>query len=160
VSDDELDRIDYYELLAIDAGASADAIRNAFHAFALRFHPDRYASSPPEERDRAAAIYRRGAEAYRALMDPNQRRRYDEGLSSGQRRLNQEEVGFRRQIPTGKLAVTSPRARPFASKAQAAYAAGDYKTAKLNLKMALQYEPENKLLTARLADVEQKLKPG
>jgi curved DNA-binding protein CbpA len=159
MSSDRLDRLDYYTLLRVGEDATADAIREAFHGFALRYHPDRFAAAPPAKRERAAEIYRRGAEGYRVLMNPVSRRAYDEGLRRGQLRMKPEE---RRQSesPTtrsGRLSVRSPRARPFATKALQAFKKGDFKTAKLNLKMALQHEPDNALLKARLADVEQRL---
>lgn len=152
---DELDRVDYYALLGVARSASADAIRAAFHDLARRYHPDRWASGSELERARAGRIYRRGAEAYRVLMGPA-RRRYDEGLKAGQLRLA-PEAAVTRPSSSGRLTVDAPRARPFATKALQAWKAGDYKTAKLNLKLALSHEPDNALLKARLADVEQKL---
>lgn len=157
---DRLDHLDYYTLLRIEEAATADAIREAFHVFALRYHPDRFAGAPGEKRERAAEIYRRGAEGYRVLMNSGSRSRYDEGLSKGRLRLTAEEERrgeIDRRNPTAQMGVRSPRARPFATKAQMAFKKGDYKTAKLNLKMALQHEPENALLIARLAEVEQRL---
>lgn len=161
---DRLDKLDYYTLLQVEQGATADAIRVAFHDFALRYHPDRFAGAPDDKRDRAAQIYRRGAEGYRVLMNPTTRKRYDEGLSGGSLRLSheQERASLRPNIAspasaTGQLTVRSPKARPFATKALQAFKKGDLKTARLNLKMALQHEPDNSLLKARLADVEQKL---
>lgn len=157
---DQLDQLDYYTLLRVEDDVSADGVRKAFHTFALRYHPDRFADATDEKRERAAQIFRRGAEGYRVLMNPDMRRRYDKGLSGGKLRLTAEEERqeeIRRSTTSGKLAVRSPRARPFATKALQAFKNGDYKTAKLNLKMALQHEPDNAVLTARLADVEQRL---
>lgn len=151
-----MSELDYYALLGVERGASADAIRAAFHAFARRYHPDRLAGASEATRERAGAMYRRGAEGYRVLMSAESRRRYDEGLRAGRTRPPEGE--WRRPPSSTRLTVTSPRARPFATKAQEAWKQGDYKTAKLNLKMALQHEPENPLLKARLADVEQKLR--
>lgn len=158
---DRLDQLDYYTLLQVAEGASADAVRSAFHTFALRYHPDRFVEAAPEKRERAAQIYRRGAEAYRVLMEPQSRRRYDEALARGRLRLGADEQReTMRPTSSTRLTVSSPRARPFATKALQAFNDGDYKTAKLNLKMALQHEPDNALLKARLADVEQKLRAG
>lgn len=155
---DRLDALDYYTLLGVDESASSDTIRAAFHTFALRYHPDRFAVASAEKRERAAQIYRRGAEAYRVLMETESRRRYDRGLARGRLRLEPEEERESRRITSNtRLSVSSPRARPFAVKALAAYKEGDYKTAKLNLTMALAHEPENPLLRARLEDVERKL---
>jgi curved DNA-binding protein CbpA len=159
MSGDRLDRLDYYTLLRVAEDAPADAIREAFHGFALRYHPDRFAAAPAAQRERAAQIYRRGAEGYRVLMNPASRRAYDEGLRRGELRMKPEQQR-RRESPSprsGRLTVRSPRARPFATKALQAFRKGDYKAAKLNLKMALQHEPDNALLKARLADVEQRL---
>lgn len=151
----------YYALLGVANDASADAIRRAFHIFALRFHPDRFVDADDADRERAAEVYRRGAEGYRVLMDAQLRKRYDDGLADGQLRLKPEDQErFSKTPTTGRLAVTSPRARPFVAKAQKAWNDGDYKTARLNLKMALAHEPDNILLKARLADVEKKLGVG
>lgn len=152
---ESLDRLDYYALLGVAPSASADAIRAAFHELARRYHPDRFAGASELERARAGQVYRRGAEAYRVLMSP-ERRRYDEGLKAGQLRLAPEDAASR-PSSSGRLTVSSPRARPFATKALQAWKAGEYKTAKLNLKLALSHEPDNALLEARLADVEKKL---
>lgn len=156
---DRLDQLDYYTLLRIEPEASADSVRQAFHAFALRYHPDRFSGASEDKRERAAQIYRRGAEGYRILMNPSARRQYDAGLEQGRLRLEPSEQRMsERPSPSGRLAVRSPRARPFATKALMAFKKGDFKTARLNLKMALQHEPDNDLLKARLADVEQRLR--
>lgn len=159
---DRLDQLDYYTLLRVESDATADAIRAAFHAFALRYHPDRFGGAPAGKRERAAQIYRRGAEGYRVLMNPNARRAYDQGLRRGELRLRPDrQRDTERPSPTsGRLTIRSPRARPFATKALQAYKKGDYKAAKLNLRMALQHEPDNALLKARLADVEKRLAAG
>lgn len=159
---DRLDQLDYYTLLRIEASASADQVRTAFHTFALRYHPDRFVTAAPSKRDRAAQIYRRGAEGYRVLMNSVTRAQYDAGLREGELRLSaqRERPGTRnsaRPTTSGRLEVRSSRARPFAAKALMAYKKGDLKVAKLNLKMALNHEPDNALLKARLADVEKRL---
>lgn len=159
---DRLDALDYYTLLRVDDDAPADQIREAFHAFALKYHPDRFADATEKKRERAAQIYRRGAEAYRVLMNPQTRKTYDAGLAEGRLRMSaeQERKTQRPSSTSGRLTVRSPRARPFATKALQAYRKGDFKTAKLNLQMALNHEPDNALLKARLADVEQRLAAG
>lgn len=155
---DRLDQLDYYTLFRIEEAASADAIRAAYHDFALRYHPDRYAGAPEDKRVRAEQIFRRGAEGYRVLMDPELRARYDRGLAKGKLRLAPEEERISaRPRASGSQTVRSAKARPFAKKALRDYKRGDFKSAKLQLKMALQHEPDNPLLLARLADVEEKL---
>ena len=156
MSRDRLELLDYYTLLSVSSDATADAIRDAFHAFALKFHPDRHVGGPPEKIARAEQIFRRGAEAYRVLLDPELRRRYERALEKGKLRLDDDE---QEEGPTtSRLGIKSPKARPFASKAQEAIRKQDWKTAKLNLQIALRHEPGNALLEARLAEVEARLR--
>ena len=152
--EDPLERLDYYDLLQVDPGATADEVQRAFHAFALRYHPDRFATDVPEKQERAATIYRRGAEAYRVLTDREMRRRYDDGLTRGQRRYEEPSVGTNRPpAPGGVMEVKNMRARPLFQKALEQMKRGDWKGAKLNLSLALGYEPENPLLIAKMGEV-------
>ncbi len=160
--DERLDLLDYYTLLGLEQDASHDRIRTAFHEFAMKFHPDRHASQSPENVERIARVYRRGAEAYRVLIDPELRRVYDAALARGELRLDVAAVPSNRPhqptSPTGITAV-SPKARPFFKKAEDAIRAGDWKTAKLNLQLAKQHHGgDHPLIAARLAVVEEKAK--
>jgi len=156
--EDPLDKLDYYELLRVPETANADDVRRAFHDFAMKYHPDRYAGAEVDKQDRAAAIYRRGAEAYRVLTDREQRRRYDEALHSGGSVRYEEPKSSPAVRPSsGVLEVKSLRARPLFQKALEQIKSGDFKGAKLNLMLALNHEPENALLLARMAEVKAKL---
>ena len=53
-----LDELSYYDLLGVDRDAGVDAVRQAFHAFARRYHPDNHTDDPARHR-RATAIFRR-----------------------------------------------------------------------------------------------------
>ena len=158
---DRLDELDYYTLLGVSAEATADDIREAYHSFALRYHPDRHVGEEPEIVGRAAEIFRRGAEAYSVLLDPARRGRYDEGLSRGELRLASElrETQRADRPPRpGPDAIRSLKARPFAARAEQAIAARDWKQARLNLQIALQHEPGHTGLSERLAEVEARLR--
>lgn len=155
MSDDRLDLLDYYDLLQIEPEADADAIRDGFHAFARRYHPDRFAGAPPEKQARAAQIYRRGAEAYRVLLEPAERRLYDQGLQRGERRL---DVTRSTRPPgpaaeSGRLETRNLKARPFLQKAISALKSGDLATARLNLKITLGHEPDNAAVAAKLQEI-------
>ena len=65
--------VDYYVVLGIAEDASDETIRSAFRALARRCHPDVGAGSSPVE-------FKRVREAYETLVDPERRRRYDQGL--------------------------------------------------------------------------------
>lgn len=158
---DPLEALDYYTLLQVAETASSDDIRRAFHRFAAKYHPDRFAGAGAEAAkvERAAEIYRRGAEAYKVLTDSARRKLYDVGLAEGRLRfdatapLPQEtpEVG---QWP---IKVKSPLARPFAIKAEQLYKTGDFGNAKMNLKLALQKDAGNQQIQRLLEDIERRL---
>ncbi|MCS6797794.1 MAG: J domain-containing protein [Myxococcota bacterium] len=155
--DDGLDGVDYYALLGVPRDARAAEVRDAFHAFALLHHPDRHVGSDPATRERSERLFRRGAEAYRVLLDPELRRRYDEGLVRGRLRLDPEadaESARRASVPAGTLPVRTARARPFAQRASEAIRAGDVKTARLHLRLALQHDPGNPDLERALERLE------
>ena len=72
----------YYEILGLDPQVGADDVRAAFRRLALERHPDRYR---PADRASAERDFQAITEAYNVLSDPEQRARYDQGLSSASR---------------------------------------------------------------------------
>lgn len=160
MSDDRLDHLDYYELLRLEPSATADDVRRAFHDFAMRYHPDRFAGAPEDKRERASQIYRRGAEAYRVLTSAEQRKRYDDLVKSGQLRYSEPTVAEERAAtkPAGTVEGRSMRGRPFVQKGLDAEKRGDLQQAKLNFGMALQHEPDNAPLKQRYDEIVAKLK--
>jgi hypothetical protein len=63
--------VDYYEVLGVDAKASASTIKGAFKKLALKYHPDVYKGEDAQERMRLLLS------AYQTLSDPEARRNYD-----------------------------------------------------------------------------------
>jgi len=154
MAEDRLDQLDYYTLLGVSDKANSDQIREAFHAFALRFHPDRHVGSMDDKVGRASQIYRRGAEAYRILLNSETRKRYDAGLAEGRLKYDPNEEPTRvpgRGTVTGK--TVGAKAAPFFQKAKAARQKGDLQGAKLNLGIAIGHEPDNAALKAELAEL-------
>lgn len=65
---------DYYKILGVARGASAEEIKQAYRKLALKCHPDRNPGDP-----RAEEKFKEISEAYGVLIDPEKRRRHDSG---------------------------------------------------------------------------------
>ncbi len=64
---------DYYEVLGVERGASADEIKRAYRKLALKFHPDQNQDNPDAEKH-----FKEAAEAYDVLGDADKRQKYDQ----------------------------------------------------------------------------------
>jgi curved DNA-binding protein CbpA len=73
---------DYYDVLGIARLADAAEIKSAYHALALRFHPDRFHKSEASLRSRVDSAFARIAQAYETLSDPTARATYDSKIMS------------------------------------------------------------------------------
>jgi molecular chaperone DnaJ len=67
---------DYYAALGVSKDASAEEIKRAYRAAALRYHPDRAGGDAEAEKK-----FKEVAEAYDTLGDENKRRAYDRRFS-------------------------------------------------------------------------------
>ena len=141
--DEVLDDASYYEILSVLPLADEEALRRAFHEFALAFHPDSHVGASPELSDKLRRVYQRGAEAYRVLSDPELRVRYDMALSRGEVRLEPEQADLRPNFDAGKPLdelCRSAGAKLAAQKAAKLIGAGDLAGAKHQLEIALEYD--------------------
>ena len=150
---------DYYELLGIIRTATSDQIRSAFHRFARKHHPDNFVDTPGEA-ERHTMLYQQASEAYRVLLDATKRKLYDEGLAKGQKRYQDDRLRETRRSmrPPGGVMLRSSKARVFFTRAHRAIKAEDWPQAKLNLKMAIQHEPDTEELQGKLEEVQSRMK--
>jgi DnaJ-class molecular chaperone len=166
---DELDRLatwaeviddsSYYEILGVLELADGDAIQDAFHQFALAFHPDMHAGGSDLERRVAEYVFRRGAEAYRVLSDPELRARYDLALARGSLRLIAGEAGGRSSGSGGLQSLEdvckTPAARLAARRADEYIGRNDLKEARRLLREALTLDGyDNPALEERIEALE------
>ncbi len=63
---------DYYEVLGVAKGASADEIKKSYRKIALQYHPDRNPGDKASEEK-----FKEAAEAYDTLSNPDKRAQYD-----------------------------------------------------------------------------------
>jgi molecular chaperone DnaJ len=64
---------DFYEILGLSKGASAAEIKKAYRKKAIQFHPDKN----PGDKE-AEANFKKAAEAYEILSDPEKKSKYDQ----------------------------------------------------------------------------------
>ena len=64
---------DYYDLLGIAKGASADEIKKAYRKMAVKYHPDKNPGDKAAEEK-----FKEVSEAYEILSDASKRQQYDQ----------------------------------------------------------------------------------
>lgn len=152
-----LESLDYYQMLRVPRDAPVTAIERSFAQESKRFHPDRfYGLNDPDLQRKLTRIYRRIAEAWSVLKDPELKTIYDRKLRSdppaevakvGRSELVQEKD----EGATATRVCATRQGQKFYDLAIKARAAGDWNGVVMNTKFALQAEPDNATLKEQLA---------
>jgi curved DNA-binding protein CbpA len=161
---------------SIEEWPSDGDLRRAFSTFAGSFHPDRFKDQDEETQRLATTIFRRANEAIRVLTNPELRVRYMRALQQGKLRLEGEELTRKATVQAmaavrpeaGAPAPTPPSSKrmpavvslaslcsvhaaiDFAQQADALIAKGEPKRALFQAQLALNKEPKNEELAARV----------
>ena len=134
-----VDKLSYYDFLAVDKAADYIGIRDAFYSRAQRFHPDRFVATAGESVKKAIyAVYKRMTEAYNVLSSPDLRHAYDDGLGEGQFRL--DAVKRSRRLDAMERQVSNPFARVYMRSARAKLNAGELNAAFIDVELGLSLE--------------------
>lgn len=151
--------VDYYTALGVDSSADEEQIRAAYYQLARRLHPDVHGEQADTEfRRKLTAVFSRVVESYRVLSNPELRKDYDRGLAEGRVRWDaRAHIG--RDMDPGRE-IASDGARKFFRLARSALQSGELKSAVMNLRLALQMEPDSRVIREALADAEARLHGG
>lgn len=142
---DGLTTATYYDFLGVRPGCDYVAVREAFHARAQRYHPDRFVfAGGTVDRSHAYEIYKRMTEAYQVLCDPELRAAYDEARVKGQVRLS--EVARARRNTPDERQVANTFARIYLRAARTKLARGDVRGAWIDVRLGLGLEQAPPLL--------------
>jgi curved DNA-binding protein CbpA len=71
----------HYDVLDVRRSARPDEVRDAYHALARKYHPDRYHQRDPEARHQIESAFARITRAYEILGDQSARDSYDAQLA-------------------------------------------------------------------------------
>ncbi len=69
---------DYYQVLGLSRGASADEIHKAHKKLARKYHPDLHEDADDRAKKRAKEQFQKVQQAYDVLSDPEKRKMYDQ----------------------------------------------------------------------------------
>jgi curved DNA-binding protein CbpA len=152
----QMQNASYYAILRIPQNAPPETVKVAFHAIALRCHPDRYVDQPSETRETAGEVFKRVVEAYNVLSKPAMRAKYDVGLARGKLRFVEGQADTApppRVIRTLEDLATSVKAKAYARRADMLISVGKLDEARVALASATQEEPDNIELRDRLGAI-------
>jgi CheY-like chemotaxis protein len=157
----KLDAVDYFELLELRRPAGPGEIKDAYFKCSMELHPDRFVQLPDEELKRKIyEVYKRMSEAFKVLINSELRSAYEAGLDGTERAANLRYLDRGRQLasfedPTSDAAT--PAGKRYLHFANLAASEGNLRSTRMYLTLALQCEPQNGALRARLDEVTRRL---
>jgi len=108
-----LDDAGYHELLGVDRGADARAIKLAYFRLSKEYHPDRYFRRKIGDFDkRLDRIFKRIVEAYELLSDPTTRAEIERSMPPPRPRAAPEEGAYRETGGGRSDAIDAPSQPP------------------------------------------------
>ena len=157
-----LESLDYFEVLKVAKSATPEQIRDAFQALTRLYHPDRYHAFPASPfKDEVLRIYKRITEAYVVLRDDRKRKKYLGDVTGSERaqklRFTEEDESQTRELAKREVEEQigqTAKGRQLYQLAMRDLEAGRADVAIRNLRMAVNFEPQNQLFKDKLRELE------
>lgn len=149
-----IDEMDYYQILKVEPTANASEIKEAYYKSTRVFHPDNFVNiTDPEIKKSIMKISKLITEAYIVLRDFDKRKRYDAQLSKGgeERKIRYIEDEVKEEE---KEDIVSPQAKKLYIQAMADLKQNRPLDAIKNLKLALAFEPNSKIIKRKIEEIQ------
>lgn len=144
-----LETLSHFELLGVEPNASEKDIRDAYREMSKHIHPDRFFNSTNQSlKEMSKRVYKEMVASNLVLKDEQKRKEYSDHLFSSQRKKDEKQK---------TILPKSMQAKKYYDQAVIFLEDRNFSSAKLNIQLALSYEPDNYLLQKMLKEVQAKL---
>jgi len=149
ILNDKIRSLDYFQILKVNKEATHEEIRINFYRLSKFFHPDRYYNlSDRQLKRKISFIYKQISESYNILKNDKLKKEYINLLDKNR----DENLRYNFAEKKKKKEVNGP-AKKYFQLGLRAFENRDYKTAKMQLQLALSMEPDNEVIKDTIEEV-------
>lgn len=156
-----IDELTYYQILRLTPDCIQSDIEPAYQEQGRHFHPQKFETAPEELKAKGQYVFLSIKEAYETLRDIAGRLKYDHLLAEGQLRIENTKLLNTQENQINNdpsQAATNENAKKYWQLALHAYDNDNYAGAAMQIKFALQFEPNNDVFIEWLQKCEEKAK--
>ncbi len=163
---ENLDNLNYYKILGIKKSSDRREIKRAYFALSREFHPDRYfRKSIGRFKAILEAIFKKVSEAYEVLYDSKSREEYDKSIVS-EEKIAEARKESEKQVRTGRpmdkalkpIVERLAKAKGFFKAGKKDFLDKNYKSASVNFRLAIAYDPYNEQYKENFAEAQRIVK--
>ncbi len=163
---ENLDNLNYYKILGIKKSSDRREIKRAYFALSREFHPDRYfRKSIGRFKTILEAIFKKVSEAYEVLYDSKSREEYDKSIVS-EEKIAEARKESEKQVRTGRpmdkalkpIVERLAKAKGFFKAGKKDFLDKNYKSASVNFRLAIAYDPYNEQYKENFAEAQRIVK--
>lgn len=144
-----LEGLNHFEMLGLEPIATEKEIRDSYREISKHLHPDRFFNSNNQSlKEMAKRVFKEMVASYMVLKEDQKRKDYLDHLFSSKRKKEEKQ---KTTLPK------SIQARKYYDQAVLFIEDQNLSSAKLNLQLALSYEPDNLLVQKMLKEIKDKL---